>query len=158
VLAQLPTLIFSEPINLRGWTLQEALLSRRLLTFGTRWISWSCAEATHAHRDPHAASGLRVFALREDVQDVRRLAEAREANQAGDEPEVRWMVKSWSRIVKAYSYRSLTEPGDRLPALSGIASEFARGFPPPVPGTRPQYVAGLWNSAHDPFPLQPVGT
>jgi hypothetical protein len=48
-------------------------------------------------------------------------------------------LNSWSAIVEDYSTRSLGEAGDKLPALAGIAHEYADIL-------NDQYVAGLWMS------------
>ena len=40
---RLETSKFNEPADLRGWTLQESLLSRKLVTFGTAQTSWACS-------------------------------------------------------------------------------------------------------------------
>jgi len=41
----------SNPLQTRGWTLQETLLSRRLLIFGAGRLSWRCAEASITHEN-----------------------------------------------------------------------------------------------------------
>lgn len=43
----------------------------------------------------------------------------------------------WRKIVENYSVRNLTRPTDRLPALSGIASEFSKIL-------NDEYLLGLW--------------
>jgi hypothetical protein len=52
------------------------------------------------------------------------------------EAAVSKLLEHWDRIAASYSEMSLTKPEDKLPALSGLASEFQRalGF---------QYVAGI---------------
>lgn len=46
---------------------------------------------------------------------------------------------AWYDVLSAYTQRSLTVPSDKLPALSGLASEFARHV-------GDEYVAGLWRN------------
>jgi hypothetical protein len=38
----------TEPINTRGWTLQESLLSQRLLFYGSQQLEWSCRTVSKA--------------------------------------------------------------------------------------------------------------
>ena len=47
------------------------------------------------------------------------------------------MPKIWRSIVSSYTHRAMTNPDDKLPALSGIAAEFKR-----LSGDT--YLAGLW--------------
>jgi len=40
--------VWNEPLSKRAWTLQELLLSKRVLHFGTRNIHWECGEKSTA--------------------------------------------------------------------------------------------------------------
>jgi hypothetical protein len=53
---------------------------------------------------------------------------------------------NWQTLCSHYSYRELTFPGDKLPAISGIASNIAKKV-------QSEYLAGLWrnNVIHDLF-------
>jgi hypothetical protein len=48
-------------------------------------------------------------------------------------------IDRWRQIVDVYTRRSLTQPTDRLPAISGIAQRFANIL-------HDDYYAGLWGS------------
>lgn len=50
-------------------------------------------------------------------------------------PDAVW--QAWQRIVEQYSKRNLTVAGDKLPAISGIASKIRKA-------THSDYLAGLW--------------
>lgn len=50
-------------------------------------------------------------------------------------------IKRWYSLCAAFGKRTLSDPLDRLPALSDIANEFRRKFP----GIG-DYVAGLWTT------------
>ena len=112
----------NEPINLRGWTFQEQYLSRRILFFRKSTVFWECHElrggprAREHHLGPQLSS--RVF---------------RKPTAA-----------SWTDIVQEYSGRRLSDPHDKLPALSGITADFAAR-------TRHHFAAGL---CVDDFPYQ----
>lgn len=47
------------------------------------------------------------------------------------------VYEAWQHIVENYSTRDLTVPGDKFPAISGIASKIRKA-------THSEYLAGLW--------------
>jgi hypothetical protein len=49
------------------------------------------------------------------------------------------IYEAWQHIVEKYSTRNLTVPGDKFPAISGIASKIRKA-------THSEYVAGIWKS------------
>lgn len=49
------------------------------------------------------------------------------------------LYRDWYDTVRDYSHRRLTQSGDSLPALSGVAADFARG-------TGDSYAAGIWKA------------
>lgn len=46
----------------------------------------------------------------------------------------------WTKLVGTYTSMSLTCPGEKLVALSGIAKQYAAGY-------HDTYIAGMWQSA-----------
>lgn len=59
-------------------------------------------------------------------------------------PSKTWFPKKdireqWYELVKTYTHRKLTMPGDRLPAISGLAAYFSKAL-------NDEYKAGLWKS------------
>ena len=107
------------PLDQRAWTLQEDLLAARVLYFYHDEIiyhcdsdSWCCcSETTRAQRHKAAmASGLTTPGK---------------------------TVKTWHELVESYTKRRLTNEGDKLPALSGLARRFQQNF-------QMTYLAGLW--------------
>ncbi|KAF5855409.1 hypothetical protein ETB97_009252 [Aspergillus alliaceus] len=52
--------------------------------------------------------------------------------------KTREAYRKWHDVVEEYTNRQLTEPLDRLPAISGVAHVFQRI-------TNSQYIAGLWS-------------
>lgn len=101
----------------RGWTLQEWMLSPRVLHIDSMTL-WDCFEGkanelnrrhiefTIASRDPKSSS-IQDFSL------------------------------TWDAVVHEYSQRELLHERDRLPALAGLAARFARA-------DGHTYLAGLW--------------
>jgi hypothetical protein len=121
----------NDPLQLRGWALQESLLSPRLLSYGEKEVVWHCQserfkQITHSY--------LNYF------EKVKRLPPNVFENKS---PRKRHTCKQqaelWSSVVYDYSGRHLTLPEDRLPALAGIAQELANCW-------GDVYIAGMWKN------------
>lgn len=50
----------------------------------------------------------------------------------------------WNTLVRQYTDRSLTQPKDKLIAISGVARYIERMLPQSVPEDKFGYLAGLW--------------
>lgn len=135
------------PLALRGWCLQEKLLSRRILYYGNRQIYWQCASARKAAdgEDVPVSAARSQANMGNDVSDwpdvlsLRKLH--REAMDSGSF-EQRQVVetkiyKTWHNVLFLYINRRLTFNSDRLPGLAGMAT-LIQGL------TNDQYVAGFW--------------
>ncbi|KAJ8111893.1 hypothetical protein ONZ43_g5515 [Nemania bipapillata] len=99
-----------EPLHDRGWTLQEAILSTRVVFYTPNELQWQC-QAVHTCEcqiPPPTKPG--VIASRAHMQ--RGLGEPKQLSE---------IFAAWDRIVEAYTERLLTNPDDKLPALSGLA-------------------------------------
>ncbi|OAQ62849.1 HET domain-containing protein [Pochonia chlamydosporia 170] len=109
-----------EPWSRRGWTLQEQLLSTRLLCISSTEMQWTCWEAEvcecNSKQNKRRQFGGTPIALIDDASVIFRL---------------------WKKIVEIYSVRSLTYSSDKLPAVSGIAEVVQQK-------TGSRYIAGLW--------------
>jgi hypothetical protein len=106
-----------EPTDKRAWTLQEIMLSRRVLSYGTKKFSWRCQKS----RDP----------IRNETDIVHSLFHS---------PEPKSYSISWPKIVRSFTSREITYISDRLPAISAIASALIEQAAEP----QTDYVAGLW--------------
>lgn len=113
------------PLLTRAWVLQERLLSPRTLHFGAGELVWECCELFTCECNdgiceyPNRSikiNGASLESLNEDRRDV------------------------WNRIVGEYSGLEITNPGDWLPALQGIAALL-------LEGQTHKIVSGLWG--HD---------
>jgi len=120
-----PGLEKDSPLSNRAWVLQERLLSRRVLYFGTSFMYFECCTNAR-HETLH-------FPFQDYYQE--RNEAAKTSFRVEHEPSV-WL-QYWNQIVTTYSQAALTFPSDRLPALSGIAREIQRKI-------RDKYIAGLW--------------
>jgi hypothetical protein len=132
---------YSSPLFRRAWTLQEWLLSARILSFGTDLISWSCKEITHGSV---ATSSSHTYLHRVQRQWAIR--------DSGVPTSVEDASALWDKVIKDYAGRTITKPEDKLPAISGIALQFSTLFSTPLSDQAPKYLAGLWNCST--LPLQ----
>ncbi|KAF2233286.1 HET-domain-containing protein, partial [Viridothelium virens] len=117
----------NSPLAERAWVLQERLLSRRILYFGSTRMYFECFTKTRFEDchypkvwDPISAGMVRKL----------RIA------HIGSFPEC---FAYWEELITTYSRMKLTHATDRLPALSGLASDFQG-----VIGAR--YLAGVWEN------------
>jgi len=114
-----------EPIDTRGWTLQEYLLSPRLLTYGIHGFRFNCR---NGERFDDGAAAERTLS----AGNNRKLALLREL------PECFEIAREkWSQILVEYSNRTLSNPEDRLLAISGIANYYSEIV-------KDEYLAGIW--------------
>lgn len=150
------TTMKSEPLNTRGWTLQESLLAPRTLSFGTQQMFWEClclkiSESGRPvlpgerHRDKAFVQS--IVSNKSNVWEKSKSALTRtalnsklvffQAVPGAWEDQYFAMYSRWYAIVKDFTGRNLTVQTDVLPALSGIAAAFQNLL-------QDDYCAGLW--------------
>ena len=113
------------PLSKRAWVLQERMLSGRVLYFGTKRLYLECFTNVR-FEDCH-------YPIKWDPQFIDTVVKL-------DIEKLETHLKCfeyWAALIAAYSGMDLTNITDRLPALSGLASEFQRV-------TKARYVAGMW--------------
>jgi len=119
-----------EPLNTRGWALQEQILSSRILSYGTAGLHWKCHRSCHLETVPEfGPQGIR-FTEKESPPDTRLDIHYQ---------QLKLVHMEWKSIIEDYSCRNLTYMTDRLPALYGISELVSRS-------TKDGYFAGLWSS------------
>lgn len=116
-----------EPLDLRAWTLQESLLSPRILYYAAKDLIWKChteqfVPVQETHNPYYTVSTERL---------PRRIFGQTQTAGAASQS------KTWKRIIQDYSRRELTVSEDRLPALAGLAGELHSFW-------MDKYVAGMW--------------
>ncbi|KAM7183219.1 Heterokaryon incompatibility protein (HET) domain containing protein [Naviculisporaceae sp. PSN 640] len=141
-----------DPIHTRGWTLQERLLSPRTLEVGRWQTYWLCQQnsVNDGWRKPRAPGWIDTGGLEPVNLQIDRLESTGFIlGLDADTPEVEQDPFSaqygrsreadtwWYRLVQVFTRRALTNPSDRLLAMSGIASRFAHLH-------KDQYVCGHW--------------
>ncbi|KAJ3467886.1 hypothetical protein MRS44_005450 [Fusarium solani] len=121
--------LFRSPVDYlskRAWAFQERLLSRRILEYSAACVHWTC----QSHNDCDRRGGkCSVQELKKNTQISRGLLYLNEAVT----PE------RWHTLLDEFSKRSLTLPGDRLPAIGGIAERLGLQ-------SEDRYLAGIWQS------------
>ena len=119
----------AEPLDARGWALQERLLASQVLSFGTNGITWTCQSGLEA-----------ITKLPDRVKAHKALPFDVFNNQGKQRTEAsfqRHQIKTWHSIVEDYTRRSLSVRSDYSRAITGIASELASYW-------NDEYLAGTW--------------
>jgi hypothetical protein len=140
----------SEPINSRAWKLQESWLSPRMLIYGEGPVRWKCLSCEKI--EGYEGEDMRILgSIKESrscffLTNQAHRSEQEESKHGENEavthastnrqPELdlvsmftdfhatRDLMDMWVELVEAYTSRALSEPSDKLPAISRIASEF----------------------------------
>ncbi|KAI1090929.1 HET-domain-containing protein [Rostrohypoxylon terebratum] len=121
-----------EPITSRGWTLQEALLSRRILIFSSDYLYFTCTVANASCGGFEPGLKPRVMTTYQS-----RVANVHTISGLRDYP----VTFVWRNLINDYTKRFLGCPADKLPAVSALASSLI-----PMGKERNQqlvYLAGL---------------
>ena len=140
-----------KPIDERGWTLQERLLSSRIIEFGSRQTRWICPETRSSgfslegftdgwKRDVNFSRKRKLEAL--DLENIRTSKSTLDFYGQPRSSQFKGYlntIQHWEKICETFTERALTLSSDRALAISGIAQTFAE-----LSGD--QYIAGLWKS------------
>ena len=136
----------------RAWASQERILAPRIIYYSTEQIFWECrdnrkAESTtqtlldtyvnynkRYHDRLHTAD---MFAYSYADYSSKPVAAA---DDEDDETTIR--PEGWFWAIQGYSRRHLTNPADKLPAVSGLAQNVFH----PRRATGGNYLAGIWSS------------
>lgn len=126
----------SEPVNQRAWCLEERVLSARALWYCSHTLQYECQMGhKNVGSNQNMAEGRDGTPRLPDRVFTPSLPALPHVPIPEAEKEV---VKAWRKMVNLYSKRTLTEPRDRLIALSGVVRYFADFWP------SSRYLAGLW--------------
>jgi hypothetical protein len=118
-------------LHTRGWALQEASLSRRILHMADHHMIWQCRQRFDQEVVDVRLSGM-------DGDAFRRYGFLLNARIGSvDDPTwraLRYITKDptalyndmWWTIVKSYALREFTYPSDRLPALAGMVEHYSK--------------------------------
>ncbi|KAK0739487.1 hypothetical protein B0T21DRAFT_143074 [Apiosordaria backusii] len=141
----------AEPIDERGWTLQERLLSCRIIEFGSRQTRWICPETRSSgfsnegltdgwSRDVNYSNKRRTEGLDLDlIRAAKSTIDFYGRPRNSQFKEYLKAMEHWEKICESFTERALTVSSDRAVGISGIAQLFAEF-------SGDQYIAGLWKS------------
>lgn len=142
VLRDPPRHPLSFPLNVRGWTMQERLLARRILHFTAHEMIWECQKTFYCEcggiiqdlqlKDETAKES---FARVKAILNSNRTTSLPSLTCPGDTLRNQSFFRYWTVLMTEYTTRRLTFESDRLPGISAIARNF---------GLAKTYIAGLW--------------
>lgn len=126
-------LFLRSPLMKRGWTLQEAILSPRILWYGHQ-LFWQCPQGFQS------ADGVPPGTLMpEDSAYTEIVNVIHSLNQTdGKAPDLNLVLDDYYNLVRDYSSRTLSYNSDKFPAFSGLAALLH-----PILGG--EYLAGIWS-------------
>ncbi|KAM7211998.1 hypothetical protein V8F06_012627 [Rhypophila decipiens] len=130
----------ADPISSRAWTLQERVLSRRLLIFSSSGVMWMCRETFHnpsgaPDAGPPYQTSLSLIYMEGDGNSDEDGNEGE--GKADTEVRASEIRETWMSIRADYTEMDLSYCTDKLPAISAIAAEMAKQ-------TGWTYLAGMW--------------
>lgn len=116
-----------DPLQKRGWALQERHLSRRVIFFSRNYLVWECKKG-------RSSTILPWSPWSPITRDNRRLFDC-------DERSLREQIirGAWQKLVHEYSQRNLTFEKDKFYAIAGLVKAIDSAFDD-------QYLAGIWRS------------
>lgn len=123
-----------EPLHSRVWTLQEHVLSRRVLMYGMEQLVWICCHGIR--KDGGVSKGHSISLLNPLRQQLLVDMSVRRKIGPGSTSSDSTRT-AWSNLVEQYSCRKQTVPADRVNALSAALSIFQRHM-------QTKYIAGFW--------------
>lgn len=126
------TEVDASPLSRRAWTLQERLLSTRVLHFTQSQLFWEC-ECSKACETWPQPEFKRTSATESRTTNPFENQEKRQLDGAKLTP----LEKHWEEIVELYTDANLTREEDKLVAISSLANTIRQK-------TKDQYYAGLW--------------
>lgn len=113
------------PLQKRAWCFQECILSPRKIVYGSEQMVFECAWGTN--REDGAAPSTRIF----------NMPNAQSIVMSSTPPTKAAVLRYWYSMVVQYTDREMTNPRDKFPAISSVASLAGN-----VLGCR--YLAGIW--------------
>lgn len=127
--------IEEEPLNSRGWVMQERLLAPRTLHCTKNQLFWECE---HMFANESYPNGINTSLNRQPGEFRRMLTRFSQGSAtAFTDPIYREPAVAWLSLVREYTKCKLTRDKDILIAFSGLARRWSEIF-------SDQYLAGLW--------------
>ena len=133
-------------ISQRAWTLQERLVSSRVLYFTREQLLWHCREhewaEDYVHNSFRSHDEVSLGWQKAKNYIDRDLYDAYWRSRSSDpayQPDFdsNYAAEIWYKCISDYTTRFLSRSSDKLAALAGLAAKYAQ----PEMG---RYLAGLW--------------
>ncbi|KAF2739806.1 HET-domain-containing protein, partial [Polyplosphaeria fusca] len=122
-----------DPLDTRGWTFQERILSPRIIDFGTFRTQYTCQNSLgEAPCDGWSSQPI------EQAYGAGLNSRVMSDLISGSYP-TQDMLSYWLGIVSGFTNRVLSFPSDRLPAIAGMAECFGLIL-------KDDYLAGHWRA------------
>ncbi|RGP77168.1 hypothetical protein FLONG3_4683 [Fusarium longipes] len=130
-----------EPLSDRGWTLQERAAASRTVIYALPQLFFECNEGFRGEDGRYVKYRFEsITKLEQKTREMRRNGQINQTTQWGRVSKGRYtLLESWQRLVGFYGQRRLAYASDKLPAISGLASVFAKWLDD-------ECIAGLWRS------------
>ncbi|KAF4459034.1 heterokaryon incompatibility [Fusarium albosuccineum] len=127
------------PVSSRGWTLQEQILSPRVLYFCGSYLIWECLCRIMVDADPSASVCPPIYGdvetrIKAQPKCVVKGIENRNLPWSGFEDSP-WGL--WIKLLEDFTKRSLSKPSDRVPAFLALSKSLEE----PLGG---QFIGGIW--------------
>ncbi|KAI1751541.1 heterokaryon incompatibility protein-domain-containing protein [Xylaria castorea] len=139
--------VMGSPIETRAWTMQEQILSKRVLYYGNGIVLWECLDATASEHDPDGRRGAIQFpdSMRAKIYFHSHMnAESQNmiasTNRVETDPEALFADEhfaAYCRLLGAYGNRLVTKPSDRITAILGLGQVMQE-----VSGN--EFIGGIW--------------
>ncbi|WKT45051.1 Heterokaryon incompatibility [Fusarium oxysporum f. sp. vasinfectum] len=120
------------PLDKRGWTLQEYLLSSRMLIFSDYQLLWQCQET-----ELQSVAGSNVGIEYQQHLESLPWASFDEQGEPSYGTHDSEKLYLWKTIIFQFTQRQLKDPEDRLPAVTGITTELQKVW-------RDSHIYGHW--------------
>lgn len=121
-----------EPLHSRGWTFQEAMLSKRILFYSFFQPYWICQGMACSGGEPSPEEYFTAIELREMFESLSRTSKDQIAGQEADGD----MGYQWPWVAEQYSSRILSMLGDKILAIHSIKDKYKYGDS--------AYASGVW--------------
>ncbi|KAF5674272.1 hypothetical protein FDENT_10081 [Fusarium denticulatum] len=122
----------NHPLDKRGWTLQEYMLSSRMLIFSDYQLLWQCQEI-----ELQSVTGNNVGIEYQQHLESLPWASFDEEGEPSFGTHDSEKLYLWKTIIVQYTQRQLKDPEDRLPAVTGITTELQKVW-------RDSHIYGHW--------------
>jgi len=131
------------PLLTRGWVYQERFLSPRIIHFDRREIAWECRQCSACQCFLSGEADMDDSGVFEAGHSQHQLsAKVQREFDLRDSPSLLEFAAIWRLdVVREFTQLKLTQPTDKLPAVSGIAKAMMPLRP------HDSYMAGLWHKS-----------